>query len=130
MAWTKNSKILINFLPTLDINYVTLRLHRSSPPESFSGKSVLKMCSKFTGKHSCQSAISIEFQSNVIEITLRHGCSAVNLLHIFRTPFPWNTSGRLLLVISVKKFQETLFIITEVDNLPIPFWSAVFAEIG
>ena len=36
-------------------------------------------------------------QSNFIEITLRHGCSPINLLHIFRTPFPRNTSGRLLL---------------------------------
>ena len=35
--------------------------------------------------------------SNFIEISLRHGCSPVNLLHIFRTPFPKNTSGRLLL---------------------------------
>ena len=26
-----------------------------------------------------------------------HGCSTVNLLHIFRTPFPRNTSGGLLL---------------------------------
>ena len=34
---------------------------------------------------------------NVIEITLRHGCSPVNLLHIFRTPFPKNASGGLLL---------------------------------
>ena len=30
-------------------------------------------------------------------ITLRHGCFSVNLLHIFRTPFPKNTSGRRLL---------------------------------
>ena len=35
--------------------------------------------------------------SNFIEITLGHGCSPVNLLHIFRIPFPKNTSGRLLL---------------------------------
>ena len=35
--------------------------------------------------------------SNFIEITLRHGCSPVNLPHIFRTPFPKNTSRRLLL---------------------------------
>ena len=34
---------------------------------------------------------------NFIEIALRHGCSPVNLLHIFRTPFPKNTLGRLLL---------------------------------
>ena len=35
--------------------------------------------------------------SNFIEISLRHGCSPVNLLHIFSSPFPMNTSGRLLL---------------------------------
>ena len=34
---------------------------------------------------------------NFIEITLRYGCSPVNLLHIFRTLFPRNTSGWLLL---------------------------------
>ena len=28
---------------------------------------------------------------------LRHGCSPVNLLHLFRTPFPKNTLRRLLL---------------------------------
>ena len=33
----------------------------------------------------------------IIEITLRHGCSLGNLLHIFRTPFTRNTSGWLLL---------------------------------
>ena len=33
------------------------------------------------------------------EITLRHGCSPVNLLQIFRTLFIENTSGRLLLII-------------------------------
>ena len=32
-----------------------------------------------------------------IKITLQHGCSPVNLLQIFRTTFPKNTSGRLLL---------------------------------
>ena len=39
----------------------------------------------------------MRLQSSFIEITLRHGCSPVNLLHIFRTPFLKNTSGRLLL---------------------------------
>ena len=34
---------------------------------------------------------------NFIEITLRHGCSPVNLLHIFRTLFPKANSGLLLL---------------------------------
>ena len=32
-----------------------------------------------------------------IEITLRHECCPVSLLHIFRTPFPKDISGGLLL---------------------------------
>ena len=58
--------------------------NRSSHPGVFLKKGVLKICSK-------------AMQSNFIEIALRHGCSPVNLLHIFRTPVPRNTSGWLLL---------------------------------
>ena len=43
------------------------------------GKGVLKICSKFTGEHPCQSAIVIKLQSNFIEVALRHGHSPVNL---------------------------------------------------
>ena len=43
--------------------------------------------------------VSKKLQSNFIEIALRHGCSPVNLLHIFRTPFPKNTSAWLFLKI-------------------------------
>ena len=68
----------------------------------FLGKGVLKICSKFIAEHPCRSAISIKLQSNFIEIALRHGCSPVNLLHIFRTPFPKNTSRWLLLNYSGK----------------------------
>ena len=63
----------------------------------FLGKGVLKICSKFTGARPCWSVISVNLQRNFIEITLRHGYSPVNLLHIFRTPFTKNTSGWLLL---------------------------------
>ena len=63
----------------------------------FLGKGVLKMCNKFTGEHPCGSVISIKLLRNFIETTLWHGCSPVNLLHIFRTPFTKNTSERLLL---------------------------------
>ena len=38
-------------------------------------------------------------QSNLIEITLQHGCPPVNLLHVFRTPFPKSTFWWLLLSI-------------------------------
>ena len=73
-----------------NIEFIYLkRANRSSPPEVFSGKAALKIWSKFTGEHPCW--------NNFIEIiTLRHGCS-VNVLHIFRTPFPKNTFGKLLL---------------------------------
>ena len=60
---------------------------RGSRPEVFLRKGVLKICRKFTGEHPCRSVISIKLQSNFIEITLRHGCFPVNLLHIFRTSF-------------------------------------------
>ena len=70
----------------------SLRTPRCSRPEVLLGKGVLKICNKFTGEHPCRSAISIKLQSNFIEITLRHARPPVNLLHIFRTPFPRNTS--------------------------------------
>ena len=38
--------------------------------------------------------------SNFIEIALRHGCSPLNLLHIFRISFPKNTFGWLLLFLT------------------------------
>ena len=70
----------------------------------------MEICSKFTGEHPCQSVISIKILCNFIEITLRHGCSPVNLLYIFRTPFSKNTSGRLLLncFVSYLKFDVTM----------------------
>ena len=43
--------------------------------------------------------LSIKLLCNFIEIALWHGCSPINLLHIFRRPFPKNTSGGLLLVL-------------------------------
>ena len=71
--------------------------YRSSPPELFLRKGVPKICSKFTGEHLCRSVISIKLLCKFIEITLRHGYSPVNLLHIFRTPFHKNSSGGLFL---------------------------------
>ena len=54
----------------------------------------------------------VRLQSNFIEITLRHGCSSANLLHIFRTTFLKNISGWLLLKISRTEKAE-LDIISE-----------------
>ena len=58
-----------------------------------------KVAFKFTGEHPCRGLISINLRSNFIVITVRHGCSPVNLLHIFRIHLLKNTSGRLLLFI-------------------------------
>ena len=63
---------------------ISCKTFRSSHPEVLLEKGVLKICSKFTWEHPCRSVISIKLQSNFIEITFRHGCSPVNLLHIFR----------------------------------------------
>ena len=38
---------------------------------------------------------AIKLLCNFTKIALRRGCSRVNLLHIFRTPFPKNASGGL-----------------------------------
>ena len=38
-----------------------------------------------------------DFNKVALQVTLRHGCSPVYLLYIFRTPFRENTTGGLLL---------------------------------
>ena len=70
---------------------------RSSHPEEFLGKGVLKICSKVTREQPYWSAISIKLLCNFIEIPLRHGFAPINLLYIFRIPFPRSNSGWLLL---------------------------------
>ena len=87
---------------------VTIQLSRSSPSELFLGKGFLKICRKFTGEHPCRSAISVKLLCNFIKIALQHGCSPINLLHIFRTHSPRNTSGWLLLVITTIWFSTVL----------------------
>ena len=42
---------------------------RSSHPEVFLIKSVLKICCKFTGEHPCRSVISIKLQSNWVAVS-------------------------------------------------------------
>ena len=74
---------------------------QEQPSRGVLRKGVLKIFSKFTGEHPCQSVISIKLQSNFIEIALLHGCSPVNLQHFFRAPFYKNTYGRLLLFVVV-----------------------------
>ena len=83
---------------------------RSSRPEVFLEKCVLKICSKFIGGYPCRILISIKLQSNFIEITLRREYAPVNLLHIFRTLFSKNAFGWLLLGILQHQHVKTLYL--------------------
>ena len=83
----------INLNGEVTWRYLQKSACRSIPPEVFLRKCVLKTCTKFTGEHPYRREISIKFHSDFIEIAVRHGCSPVNLLHIFRTVFHKNTSG-------------------------------------
>ena len=65
----------------------------------FLAKGVQKLRNKLTREHPCRSVISIKFPCNFFDIAVRHRCSLIILLHIFRTPFPKNTSWLLLLVV-------------------------------
>ena len=108
-----------------------LEMFRSSHPEVFLGKGVLIICGKFTGEHPCWSAIWIKLQ-----ITFRHGCSPVNLLHIFRTPFVKNTSRRLLLNVSdfnyfqnkTTVFPLKLLIFFQLNYLHVSYQNSLFAK--
>ena len=66
-------------MPKCDFNKVAANLQESTDAEKCDFNKVAKLLCNFIG------------------ITLRHGCSPVNLLHILRTCFPKNTSGGLLL---------------------------------
>ena len=91
-------ELAISFLKLREVSSL-----QKQPPKVFLEKSVLKMCSKITVGHPCQSVISTKLR-NFIEITLQHGCPPVNLLHIFGIPFRNNTSGRLLLSLYIERY--------------------------
>ena len=65
-----------------------------------------------------KSAILIKLQINFIEITLWPGRSPVNLLHIFRTLFPKNTSGGYVQWKFKKQFRQVRFSGISMKNIP------------
>ena len=94
-----------------------MKTFRSCCPELFFGRSLLKICSKFTGELPYLSVISIKLQSSFIEIALWLGCSPLNLLHIFRTPFHKNFSVEVLLnfdICNLVFFSINRFIISPI----------------
>ena len=108
---------------------VKLLTSRSSHPEVFIVKGILRISSKFTGEHPCWSVISITLLCNFIEIILRHECSPVNLLHIFRTPFLKNTSGwlslkfNILMVSWTPKVHSELCQIFKIEGFVLTFFA-------
>ena len=74
----------------------------------FLWKGILKICCKFTGEGLCGTVISINLQSNSVEIILTHGWSPLNLHHIFWKYFYQNTSGGILVKISDYKLNVVL----------------------
>ena len=87
-------------------------------PQDYGSKANKKIKKKKTKKIKTSNRKNIvRMQSNFIEITLRQGCSPVNLLHIFRIAFLKNTSGWLLLnrelyksAFSIYSFKKLVFI--------------------
>ena len=63
------------------------QIHRRTPMPKWNFNKVAKLF------------YSIKLQSYFIEIALRHGCSPINVLHIFRRPFPKDTPKGLLLLV-------------------------------
>ena len=51
-----------------------------------------------------------KYDLNKVAITLWHGCSPVNLLNIFSTPFLKNTSGEPLLLIHSVKIKQSIWL--------------------
>ena len=122
-------KNIYNILINKQYMYIIFYNVRSSHSEVFLEKDVLKIRSKFTGEQLCSPRRTPRRTPNFIEITLRHGCSPVNLLQIFRTSFTKNTSGWLLsqylmgyeFIISIKKNQIIPFL--NKISLSKDFWS-------
>ena len=78
-----------------------------------------KVFSKYAANLQENTHIEVRFQSNFIEMALRHWCSPVNLLHIFRTPFPKNTSGWLPLYVTSKLFRCSEDLLSFLSSLAI-----------
>ena len=69
---------------------------RSSRPEVFLKKCVLRNLAKFVGKYLCQISFSIKLQARpatLLKIRLWHRCFPVNFAKFLRTHFLQNTSG-------------------------------------
>ena len=92
-----------------DISSGTNVVFRSSRPEVFCKKGVLRNFTKFTGKHLCQSFF-FNRPATLLKKKLWHRCFPVNFVKFLRTPFLQNTSGGCFCyVVRTSFYFETLF---------------------
>ena len=99
---SKNTKFPRSCLPTVWLNQRTIFNHGDiilfcQTEAAVQGCSYKKLFWKYALYLQENTHAEVRFQNNFNEITLWYGCYPGNLLHIFRTPFPKNISGWLLL---------------------------------
>ena len=89
---TNGLLILLSYLglSSFTLSCLTLK-YRSSPPEVFLGKAVLKICSKFTGEHPCRSAISIKLLCFALSKWASHKIFLSNVCQKISVKFNLNT---------------------------------------
>ena len=112
------NKVLNTLLFILFTSYSTdpKKIFTFANPKPFISHIIQKQPSRGTIKKRCfgnvqqiyrrTPMLKCDFNKNFIEITLRHWCSPVNLLHIFRTLSLKNTSRWLLLIIVCKTIRQ------------------------
>ena len=92
-------KSLTQFLLLLWCN--TLNYKLQSPSQENLSETAPLGCSETAPLAEISSKFAACLQSSFIEITLPHGCSHVDILHIFRSPFYKNTFEGLLLTLTL-----------------------------
>ena len=79
---------------TNDTSWKVILTFRSSRPEMFCKKGVLRNFTKFTGKHLCQSLFFKSLRpATLLKKRLWHRCFPVNFVKFLRIPFWKNSSG-------------------------------------
>ena len=115
-------------------NIPLLSMCRSSRPEVFCKRSVLRIFANFTGKHQCQTLFLIKVPDLRLETLLKkrlwHRCFPVNSAKFLRTPFLQNTSGRVRLKLCVWDCTVLWFSALKCWNIVsyIAFFSVTFNQ--
>ena len=107
---------------------------QKQPLEVFCRKDVLGNFAKFTGKHLCQSLffnkVACLKPVTLLKKRLWHRCFPVNFEKFLRTPFLWNTSGRLLLdrVLNTPLFYITYIIESNTEQVTQKCFGSNYCE--